>query len=266
MDLPELDAGNDPKALLAKDRRRFRRAALISAAFVALLWWVHLAQHLFEAPLRALTLRPGDPWGLVGVLTAPLLHGGFGHLASNSLPLLILGTLAIATLPRATPRALLLIWLLAGVGTWLIGRPSAHLGASGITHGLMLFVFVTGLLRRDRPAVAAALIAFFLYGGMLLTVFPREEGVSWEYHLMGAVSGLIAALIWFRLDPSPPRKRYSWEDEAEAEPINDELEPPSPQQVPVLWQRVMPDDDPRRGVVLPFRSRREADPGAANPE
>jgi membrane associated rhomboid family serine protease len=178
MDLPELDYGSDPRALIERDRRRFRGAALVSAAFVALLWWVHLAQNLLDAPLPALTLRPGDPWGLVGVLTAPLLHGGFGHLASNSLPLLILGTLAIATLPRATPRALLLIWFLAGVGTWLIGRPSNHLGASGITHGLMLFVFVAGLIRRDRPAIAAALIAFFLYGGMLLSVFPREQGVS----------------------------------------------------------------------------------------
>lgn len=260
MDLPEVDHGNDPASTLARDRRRFRRAALISAAFVAALWWIHVAQYLFETPLRALTLRPGDPWGLIGVITAPLLHGSFGHLASNSLPLLILGTLAIATLPRALPRSLLLIWLLAGIGTWLIGRPSNHLGASGITHGLMLFVFVAGLLRRDRPAIAAALIAFFLYGGMLLTVFPREEGVSWEYHLSGAVAGFLAALLWFRLDPAPPRKRYSWEDEPDPEPIDNELEPPAPQDVPVLWQRREDEDedDERRGVILPFRPRDDA--------
>ncbi|MCK7593529.1 rhomboid family intramembrane serine protease [Pseudomarimonas salicorniae] len=257
MDLPEIDPGSDPRAQLARDRRRFRRAALISAAFVALLWWIHLAQHMFDAPLRALTLRPGDPWGLIGVLTAPLLHGSFEHLVSNSLPLLILGTLAIATLPRATPRALVFIWLLAGLGTWLIGRPSAHLGASGVTHGLMLLVFVAGVLRRDRPAIAAALIAFFLYGGMLLTVFPREEGVSWEYHLTGAAAGLLAALIWFRLDPPPPRKRYSWEDEPDPQPVNDELEPPPPEDVPVLWHRVEPRDDDRRGVVLQFPPRND---------
>jgi membrane associated rhomboid family serine protease len=257
MDLPEIDYGSDPRASIERDRRRFRRAALISAAFVALLWWIHLAQHLLDAPLRALTLRPGDAWGLIGIATAPLLHGGFGHLASNSLPLLILGTLALATLPRATPRALLLVWLLAGIGTWLIGRPSNHLGASGITHGLMLFVFVAGLMRRDRPAIAAALIAFFLYGGMLLTVFPREEGVSWEYHLTGAVAGLIAALLWSRLDPAPPRKRYSWEDEPEPAAVDDELEPPPPQDVPVLWQRPDPLNDERRGVVLPFRAKND---------
>lgn len=255
MDIPEIDHGDDPQALRERDRRRFRRAALASAAFVALLWWIHLLQDLFDLPLRALTLRPGEPWGLVGIVFAPLLHGSFGHLVSNSLPLLILGTLALSTLPRATPRALLLVWLLAGLGTWLIGRPSAHLGASGITHGLMLFVFVCGLLRRDRPAIAAALIAFFLYGGMLMTVFPREEDISWEYHLTGAAAGVVAALLWFRRDPAPPRKRYSWDDEPEPAPLDSELEPPAPADVPVLWQRVDPRDDDRRGVVLPFPPR-----------
>lgn len=254
MDIPHL-AELDPAEQARNDRRRLRRGFLLSAAFVALLWWIHLLQDLFDLPLRALTLRPGELWGLVGIVFAPLLHGSFGHLVSNSLPLLILGTLALATLPRATPRALLLVWLLAGLGTWLIGRPSSHLGASGITHGLMLFVFLSGLLRRDRPAIAAALIAFFLYGGMLMTVFPREEGISWEYHLTGAGAGVLAALLWFRRDPTPQRKRYSWEDEPEPEAIDNELEPPPPGDVPVLWQPVDPRDDDRRGVLLPFPTR-----------
>jgi len=255
MDLPEIDHGPDPAVQARNDRRKLLRGFLLSAGFVALLWWIHLLQVLLEAPLRQLALRPGDVSGLLGILTAPLLHGSPAHLFSNSLPLIILGTLSLATLPRATWRALLFIWLAAGLGTWLIGRPSFHLGASGITHGMMLFVFIAGLLRRDRPAVAAALIAFFLYGGMLMTVFPREEGISWEYHLSGAVAGTLAAVLWFRRDPVPPRKRYSWEDEVEPQPLDDELEPPSPDEVPVLWHRVEPRDDDRRGVVLPFRPR-----------
>ncbi|GIX34944.1 MAG: hypothetical protein KatS3mg126_0723 [Lysobacteraceae bacterium] len=264
MDLPALDPGQDPRLAREQDRRRLLRAVLASAAFVALLWWMHLARHLWGQDLDALALRPGEPWGLIGILTAPLLHASVAHLVSNTLPLLLLGSLALATLPRATPRALGLIWLLAGAGTWLIGRPSLHLGASGLSHGLMVFLFLAGLIRRDRPAIATALITFFLYGGMLLTVLPREPGVSWEYHLSGAVGGLVAALLWARLDPPPPRKRYSWEDEDDAraeDPRDHEFEPPAPQDVPVLWQRAEP--GPTRGVVLPFR-RPDADtPGPA---
>src|SRR5699024_3726556 len=117
----------------------------------------------------------------------------------------------------------------------LLGDPgSHHLGASGVTHGLMFLVFFLGLLRRDRAAVAAAMIAFFLFGGMLMTVLPREAGVSWQAHLGGAAGGLLAALLWRRLDPVAPRRRYSWEIEEEeaarqaAIEEADTLEPPSP--------------------------------------
>jgi hypothetical protein len=118
-------------------------------------------------------------------------------------------------------------------------------------------VFALGVLRRDRAAVAAAMIAFLFFGGMLVTIFPNELGVSWEYHLAGAVSGLLGAVLFRRADPPPARKRYSWEDEPEeAEADPDGLEPPSPDEVPVIWQR-----PPLRvrPVVVPFRRRQAAD-------
>ena len=109
--------------------------------------------------------------------------------------LLLLGTLAGSVYPRATLRALPLLWLGSGLGAWLLGDAGTHhLGASGLTHGLMFLVFTLGLLRRDRPAIAAAMIAFFLYGGMLLTVLPQEPGVSWQSHLGGALAGIVAAI------------------------------------------------------------------------
>src|SRR3546814_2821307 len=80
---------------------------------------------------------------------------------------------------------------------------------------LCLFVIVIG--RRDRPAVAAALIAFFMYGGMVLSILPNDPQISWEYHLGGALAGTVSALLWRRLDPAPARKRYDWEDEEESD-------------------------------------------------
>ncbi|HEY0501979.1 MAG TPA: rhomboid family intramembrane serine protease, partial [Lysobacter sp.] len=168
-------------------------------------------------------------------------------------------TLAGSVYPRATLRALPLIWLGSGLGAWLLGAPGTHhLGASGLTHGLMFLVFTLGLLRRDRPAIAAAMIAFFLYGGMLLTVLPREAGISWQAHLGGAVAGVLAAWLFRNRDPQLPRKRYSWEDEDDSiVPAHDELEPPSPREVPVLWQRPEPRADETRGTVLRFPSRED---------
>jgi membrane associated rhomboid family serine protease len=233
-------------------RDRFRRALLASMAFVVLIGAIfHAGPWLGDT--RAFALVPQSWPGLVGVLTAPLLHGSAGHWLANSASLLILGPLVGTVYPRASLRALPVIWLVAGLGTWVIGRPSLHVGASGVTHGLLFLLLFLGLLRRDRAAVAAALIAFFFYGGMLLTVLPREPGVSWEYHLSGAVAGILAAFIWRRADPAPPRTRYSWEEEPDdAGPGPDpELEPPSPESVPVLWRRPT---DPA-GVVLPFRPR-----------
>jgi membrane associated rhomboid family serine protease len=189
--------------------------------------------------------------GLLGILTAPLLHGSLEHITANATSLLILGTLAGSVYPRATVWSLPLLWIGSGLGAWLLGDAgSHHLGASGVTHGLMFLVFTLGLLRRDRAAIATGMIAFFFYGGMLLTVLPHEAGVSWQSHLGGALGGIVAALLFRRLDPALPRKRYSWEDEEETlAPLDDELEPPAPREVPVLWHRA---DPPQNGVVLRF--------------
>lgn len=237
----------------ARSRPRLQRALTLSLAFVALLGLLHfLVQPWLGEAGRLLALRPRELAGLAGILTAPLLHGSPGHWLANAVPLLVLGSLAGLVYPRATPRALPLIWLLSGLGTWVIGRESAHIGASGLTHGLGFFLFLLGLLRRDRPALATAMVAFFLYGGMLLTVLPREPQVSWEYHLSGAAAGLLAAWWWRRLDPPPARAPYSWELEPETDDPDDAtLEPPRPDTVPVLWQR----PPEARGTVLPFRRR-----------
>ncbi|MEO6264562.1 MAG: rhomboid family intramembrane serine protease [Luteimonas sp.] len=258
MHLPTPEAIPDTPAQRSADRRRLQRALNASLAFVLLLAVAFAAQHGFD--WRGLAIAPRDWHGLVGVLAAPLLHGSPEHLGANAVSLLLLGTLAGTVYPRATLRALPLLWLGSGLGAWLLGEPGTHhLGASGLTHGLMFLVFVLGLLRRDRPAIAAAMIAFFLYGGMLLTVLPHEPGVSWQAHLGGALAGVIAAWWFRRSDPLPPRKRYSWELEEElaveaARVDRDQFEPPTPGDVPVLWMR--PPDE--RGAVLPF-PRRERD-------
>lgn len=257
MHLPAPEFPPDTPGQRAADRRRLLRALNASLAFVLVLVAVFSAQGHFD--VGAWMVQPWSLPGLRGVLAAPLLHGSLEHLATNAFSLLLLGTLAGVVYPRATLRALPLVWLGSGLGAWLLGAAgSHHLGASGLTHGLLFLVFVLGLLRRDRPAIAAAMIAFMLYGGMLLTILPREPGVSWQAHLGGAVAGVIAAWLFRKRDPPGPRKRYSWEDEDDGREALEraELELPRPHEVPVLWKRP---EEPR-GTVLRFPRRREDPP------
>lgn len=245
---------------IARDRTRVRYALVGAAGLVVGIWLAWLGAWLLGWNIDDLGIRPRSAAGLIGILTAPFAHASFEHLMSNTLPLGLLSALMLYAYPRATRWALPLIWIGSGLGVWLWARPSVHVGISGVTHGLMFFLFFVGLLRRDRLGVTLALLVFFLYGGMLMTVLPREVEVSFEYHLAGAVSGLLGALLLFRLDPQAPRKRYSWEDEEEAAAASagdDELEPPRPDDVPVLWHG-RPRRRPTGGnnvVAFPSRDR-----------
>ena len=257
LDTPESPL--DPLAQRKADRGRLLRALNASLAFVLLLTVVFSAQSSLD--WRPFAVIPQTAAGLLGVLTAPLLHGSIAHLGANAVSLVLLGTLAGAVYPRATVRALPLVWLGSGLGAWLLGDPGTHhLGASGLTHGLMFLVFVLGLLRRDRASIAAAMIALFLYGGMLLTILPRELDVSWQSHLGGALAGVVAAFAFRRKDPQAPRRKYSWEIEEElaadaASEGHDQFEPQRPDEVPVLWQRPSGES----GTVLPLRRRDASD-------
>ena len=183
------------------DRMRLRRAFYVSVALVVLLLVVFLLQGQFD--WRVFAVYPRNASGLPGIVTAPLLHGSWEHLAANSVAILVLGTLAGSVYPRATARGLPIIWLGSGIGAWWWGYPGTfHLGASGLTHGL---VFVLGVLRRDKPAMAAGMIAIFFYGSMLLTILAREPGVSWQSHLGGSIAGILAAFLFRHLDERLPQ-------------------------------------------------------------
>ena len=114
--------------------------------------------------------------------------------------------------PLTRLRVLTAVWLISGIGVWLFAREASHIGASGITHGLFFYLLVVSIFRRDKSSIAIMMIAFFLYGGMTMTIFPREPGISFEYHFFGAVAGAICAILWHKRDPKPKEKRYRWEE------------------------------------------------------
>lgn len=196
-------------------RANFRLAAKIALGFVALLWLIELLNWGLDWELASVGVRPREIAGLPGILLAPLLHGGFAHLVTNSMPLLVLGTGMLHLYPNSALKVLPAVYLGPGIAVWLFGRASSiHVGASGLVYGLVSYVFVAGVIRRDRRAIAASLLVSFLYGSVMWGVLPIKPGVSWETHLAAALIGLVLAIALRRLDV-PPRKRYAWEDETD---------------------------------------------------
>ena len=192
-----------------------RQAILLSVMAVTVLWVVQSAGELFSWPLSLLGIVPLDPVRLYGILTAPLVHSGYEHLFNNTLPLLVLGSALLYGYPRTRLWVVLFAWLGSGIGVWLFGREATHLGASGVAHGMFFYLFVVSVLRRDARSVGLMMIAFFMYGTMILTIFPTEPDISYEAHFFGALGGVICALLLWRNDPKPVRKTYSWENEEE---------------------------------------------------
>jgi len=195
--------------------RNLRKSAYIVLVFIGLLWWVGVADAVFHLGLARYGVLPREIVGSRGILFAPLIHGSWLHLLANTPPLFILGTAMLYGYPRASRLALPGIYLLSGIGVWIFARSNYHIGASGLAYGMMFFVFVIGVLRRDRLSVVLSMIVFFLYGGMIWGIFPQREGVSFESHFFGAVSGIVMAFLLRNRDPALPEKQYEWEDAEE---------------------------------------------------
>lgn len=203
----------DPRAVSSpRAQRNFKLALKVALVFVGFLWVILIVDSVLGLGLTRFGLRPKHLEGLIGLFTAPLLHGGPQHLFSNTLPLVVSLTTILYLYPAASVRVIPIIWVGSGMLAWLIGRPSLHFGASGFVYGLLAYVFISGILRLDMRSVAVSVMVWFLYGSMIWGVLPIRPNMSWELHLSGAILG-VALAIAFRHWDITPVKRYAWEDD-----------------------------------------------------
>ena len=169
-------------------------AALAAAGFVALLWAIELVDVAASNRLDGWGIRPRSGEGLLGILAAPVLHGGWDHLGANTVPALVLGFLTLATGLARGLAATAVIWLLGGLAVWLLaGGGSVHLGASGLVFGWITYLVVQGFVDRKPWEILIGVVVLLVYGGVLWGVLPGQPGVSWQGHLFGAVAGVVAA-------------------------------------------------------------------------
>lgn len=173
-----------------------RMQLVIIGGFIALIWLLEIVDiFILRGSLDAFGVRPRSVSGLSGILFAPLLHGGFGHLMANTIPLAVLGWLVLSTRKLANFVFIsLVIVLCAGLGTWLIApRATVHIGASGLIFGYFGYLLAVAYFERSIASFALAVVVIFFYGGMIFGVFPRGGGISWQSHLFGLIGGGTAA-------------------------------------------------------------------------
>jgi membrane associated rhomboid family serine protease len=150
-------------------------------------------------PFSAFGIVPREPWGLIGIFTGPLLHGGFVHLVSNTIPLLFLGTIIFYFYGRIGGAVFLRSYFWTNILVWLFAiRKANHIGASGVVYGLAFFLIFFGLFRRDVLSIIISIVVLLLYGGVFYGILPSDERVSWESHFAGALVGVSTAITYSR--------------------------------------------------------------------
>lgn len=171
--------------------------AVLLLGVLAVMWAVRLLDFLVPfVEFDQFGIRPRSVAGLFGILAAPFLHDGFGHLAANTLPFLVLGGLVLLGGERLFRKVTVWVVLAGGLGVWLFGRSgSVHFGASLLVFGYLGFLLGRGVFERSVPWVLVSMAILILYGGTLHGLLPGREGVSWLGHLCGFAAGAAAAWL-----------------------------------------------------------------------
>jgi membrane associated rhomboid family serine protease len=206
---------------LKVEKKQILYAFFFPALFIIILWLILLVEKVWVADWSYLGIYPGKLSGLLGIFTSPLIHADVKHLFSNSVSLLVLSWCLFYFYKDLGYGVFPILWILSGIFTWIFGRDSWHIGASGLTYSLSFFLFFSGIIRRYIPLMAVSMIVVFLYGSTVWSMFPVAEivdpSISWEGHLSGAISGFLCALIFRKDGPQNPETEEEEEDEDENE-------------------------------------------------
>ncbi len=189
---------------MSTEKNSFWLNILIVFALLSVLWIVQIAQYYLLVDLSSYGNWPHHIEGLKGIIFSPFIHGSFDHLASNTLPMLVLLTVLLNAYPRTALMVLVFVHLLSGILVWLFAPDTGvHIGISGIIYGIAAFLVASGIFRKDRTSVSIAILVGLVYGSMVWGFIP-QHGISWQSHLYGTFSGVIIAFILRRRDLPEP--------------------------------------------------------------
>ena len=170
-------------------------SSIVPFRLVFLMWAAFYVEFFWGWPLHYFGIRPRSIPGLIGIFSAPMLHGGLNHLISNTIPLLFLGTVLFFFYERIGGTVFFRAYFWTNVLVWIFGRyDSNHIGASGVVYGLAFFLIFFGIFRRDFTSLLISIVVILMYGGVVYGVLPLDPQISWESHLAGALVGIFTAI------------------------------------------------------------------------
>jgi membrane associated rhomboid family serine protease len=178
-------------------RREDRQQALVLVGAMAVVMWVvEVIDQVTSANLDQYGIKPHDADGLPGIVLAPFLHAGFGHLEGNTVPFLLLGGAVALSGLRKVALATVIIVLLGGLGVWLFASSGTdHIGASGLVFGYAGYLIARGFFSRSMLHFVVGIVVIGVYGTTLLVDLAPRDGISWQGHLFGGIGGVVAARI-----------------------------------------------------------------------
>ncbi len=175
-----------------------RENLLLLVGAVAIAWGLEVFDFLFRGLLDNFGIKPRSMPGLIGIFAAPFLHLGFGHLISNTVPFLILGGIVLIGGRRVFLASSLIIIVVGGMALWTLGPGGTnHIGASLLIFGYLGFLLARGIFDKSAFWIVVSIVILVFYGGMLAGVLPGQPGISWQGHLFGFLSGVLAARVLF---------------------------------------------------------------------
>lgn len=183
------------------DQNRLFYALWSTMLFVILIWGTYWINEVYALNLRRFGNHPGqwDDWS--GIFSFPFLHGDLEHLWNNTATFFTLNGMLFYFYRSIALRIWMLLFLSSGIGLWIFAAGGNHIGASGLIYALASFLFVSGVIRDSKLLLRVSLVVAFLYGGMVWWMLPVDGHISWEGHLSGAISGLVAALLFRNAGP-----------------------------------------------------------------
>ncbi len=184
--------------------------------FLLSIWIVFFIERSNDLSFVRFGILPRMVEGLPGIFTSVFIHGDIEHIASNSIPLLVLGMMLFYFYKKIAKSTFVWIWLVSGIWLWMGGRNNPdhltyHIGASTLIYGLATFLFFSGVFRRHLRLMVVSAMVVFLYGSIMWGVLPLKPEMSWEGHLFGALAGVLVAFNYRK--EGPQRRVYQWDEE-----------------------------------------------------
>lgn len=190
----DLNSENSPKQSKIKSIQFALVVPLFTILVMVLLKFIEVFDHQNFVSFGVI---PRSINGLLGILTGPLIHGDWQHLANNAVSLFLFGMALFYFYRRFAIRIWLLVYFLSSTLVWIFARGGvSHIGISGVIYALAFFLFFGGVLRKNRRLAVISLLLTFFYGSMVWGVLPFDPKISWESHLLGALLGLFLAVYY----------------------------------------------------------------------